>query len=362
LVYTYFKGVTMTLPGEGHTGAQHNRLTMEGHQGLLNGLDEAGWLSAGGYDGELPVQVSIVRQQGRGSIYLDKAVYILHLADGGEYLPGYGASADAETGELTAVGYEGPADERYEKFLGDTIKLGHYMDQELISNSPYPKALEQWRVNHQSWARRPAVRILDAGLSDGLRAVRDHVVFRENGLAEFQGLLAGYVGESTIADKQSVLPLVVATSNMIEVLTMEELGDTKDAIVGASLIAVDEAIRQHAEAKEVALLQDPEVAEAFLREILIDNPERGWPPLSDEDFAKLIDLTDSPNMGRAEKISLVAQSVYRTPKSLTPKGMFVIMNTESQMLGGQTSLQVINSGQSPDDLARDWMERGGLFQ
>jgi len=336
----------MALPGEGNTGAQHNQISEEVDLGYLNGLDEAGWFSGGGWGDGLPVQIGIMRQEGRGNLGLEAAIDQLGLQaeDGDRLLPGYDAKIDEETG-LLALGYEGPADARYEQFLQDAILLGHNMDKELIAQSAYPQALEQWRIRHieGGWAQPRVFQSLDGRLDENLRAIRDHVVFQDGGVEQLQALMHRYNGMTRIGITPDKVTLATVNITLDEVLADPSV-DNRDDQLDLALQQVDGAVKNAIEVDELGLLRDQDFASAFMHEALVDSPKRGTKPISEEDFEAFVDdFSDSLERNRGAKISLLAQLTYYSIGSITPEGISMGLDRMNGV-SGKTPREIINAG------------------
>jgi hypothetical protein len=351
----------MGLPGEGDAGAQHNQLSEEVYLSYLNGLDEAGWFSGGGWGDGLPVQIGIMRREGRGSLGLEAAIDQLGLQaeDGEGLVPGYDAKIDEETG-LLALGYEGPANARYERFLGDMIRLGHSMDEELIARSPYPQAMGQWRMRHMEggWAQPRIFQSLDGHLDENLTAIRDHVVFQEGGVGQLQALLHRYNGMTRIGITPDKVALATVNITLDEVLA-DPSEENKDDRLDLALQQLDGAVKNAVEVDELGLLRDSDIAEAYIREVLVDDPKFGVVPLSEEAFQDAINFSDGPERGRGEKLTLLAQATYYSRSSISPKGIHMLLDSPIDTLGGKTARQIIDSG-SQDEIQTMMDHRRGL--
>jgi hypothetical protein len=337
----------MTVPGEGSNGVQPNQLTEEAYMDLLDGLDEAGWFSAGGYGTDLPLQLGITRHEGRGSITEDQAILLMKLDDPSTdsgLLPGYEITTDAETG-ATTIGYEGLPDARFEEFLQDAIIVGHRIDQELIKNSSYPDALENWRLRHlaSGWAEASPSESFEPFLDEDLKALRDHVVFKEGGLFEFQELSRAYTRKSSLTDSDIHPRLMVSARLDIEATLSWAPDEAADAQLDIELLQADQIIKDAIEASEVALLQDPEVAGRFVREVLVDNPKQGE-PLTEEAFAEAVDCGNSPFRTQEDKLTLLALVAYYSRGSMSPKGIHLLLDAPQKILLNKTPREIIDSG------------------
>jgi hypothetical protein len=338
----------MSLPEEGYAGDWPNRLTEETHRGLLEDLNVAGWISTQvGSDGE-SVQVGLVRAEGRGSTTPDHAISALRLgvADGGVW-PGYTVATDPDTGKI-ALGYEGPVDPRYQSFLQDAVRLGYGIDGQLIKSSAYPTALEQWRFRHQNSAIPARFESLDPHLEDGLKAARDQVVFKEGGLLEFQDLLRTYAGLNILSDGPTKLPLMKASLEIEKILSGEP-DEVADYLLDLVLNRADSALKAHLERKQVALLEeDPEIAAAYIHEVLLDDPKKGRKPLTESEFQGVVDFEGDPERTKESKISLLAKVVYYSRRTMSPEGIALMLDDEIDLLNHKTPRQIIDSGSTEE--------------
>lgn len=137
----------------------------------------------------------------------------------------------------------------------------------------------------------------------------------------------------------------------------DELKERRDQAV-LSAEGIDYALAHIIETKETAILQeDPEVAEAFAYEVLVNKPACNGSALNETDFESLVDFEDTQERTRAEKIVQFAQILYQLHASTTPENIKTLLNTEEHWVGcgTKTPHRIIASGSREDNTRLyDW--------
>jgi hypothetical protein len=200
-------------------------------------------------------------------------------------------------------------------------------------------AIEQWG-SYRSLFDTERYESLDASLDPALKQLRDHDDFSDTGLQAYLVKLATFSAKNEdTSEGQACAEIIDGAYAAIGAKNGEWLAR---ALQDSSLVA-DRA----KEAAELAAIEDPAVAKAFIKEVMADKPLFGSKPLGAEELAEMTDFSDS-EPPRADKTVLAGKFIYQIFGSFTARGVYQVFTRSLQQLDGKTPRQIIDNGTDED--------------
>ncbi len=201
----------------------------------------------------------------------------------------------------------------------------------------FSDAIDKWTGRQQTWAWRPVFAALESELPTELLAIRDHIVNDDAAIVELGGLVMAYAipPEGEKPDQAQAM-FMQAALRFGEAYAHED-PTVRSCFVDMALVDTDFSLLYALDAKQFELLEQPDFAKSFMTEVLADIPEA-----LDEMLQFTPSDTQQQHKTNDQKVTLLAQVMYRIRNNLPPKEMVSWLYKPKSELGQKSPYEVIN--------------------